>query len=83
VCFKGLLDEAMFSEELLYEECVFWMFSKKLCIYRPLIDWQFYIYIAKLIVIPYFLQCCMLLYKHCEPAPDWPRLCALIVDWLS
>jgi hypothetical protein len=41
---KVLLDEAMFSEELLhvYEVCVFCMFYKAVCI-RPLTDWQFYI----------------------------------------
>ncbi len=78
MCFKGLFDEAMFPEELLYEECVFWMFCKKLCMYTGHLQTCNFI-CRKAYCYTILSACCYI--KHREPAPDWFRLYALIVDW--
>ncbi len=70
-CFPKNHFKYVFSE-CFVKSCVY-------TLYRPLKDWQF-LY-RKDYCYTILSACCYI--KHCEPAPDWPKLCALIVDWLK
>jgi hypothetical protein len=78
--FIRFLDKAMFSEEN-YVKCVRSGCFVKSCVYSGLrghLQTGNFIYRKA-----YCYTFCMLLFKTFEPAPDWPRLCTLIVDWLK
>ncbi len=82
MCLYSFLDKAMFSEEN-YVKCVRSGCFVKSCVCTGLTDHLQtgnFIY-RKAYCYTILSACCYR--KHCEPAPDWPMLCALIVDWLK